>query len=72
MICIATSKRYLHVELHVDYYCTEIFSPAADVDVQSFDIIGETYKSVIPLITERHLVTEITQVLRDKIHCIKS
>ena len=56
MVCTATSKRYLHV----DYYCTEIFSPAADVVVPSFDIIGETKrletKSVIPLIKEKHLM----------------
>ena len=42
--------------MHVDYYCTEIFSPAADVVAPSFDIIGETYKSGSSLITERHLM----------------
>ena len=56
MVYTATSKLYQQFELHVDYYCTEIFSPAADVVAPSFDIIGETYKSIIPLITEKHLV----------------
>ena len=32
------------------------FPPAADVDAPSFDITGETYKSLIPLITEKHLM----------------
>ena len=32
------------------------FPPAADVDAPSFDITGETYKSLISLITEKHLM----------------